>query len=67
MAPVWGQRVEHNGGGMTDKQLAKIEKNMLAVGTPADISMAKMLIAELRRLQANAIAACCICRPVRVG
>ncbi len=52
---------------MTDKHLAQIEKNMLSVGTPADISMAKLLIGELRRLQANAIAACCICRPVRVG
>ena len=52
---------------MTDKQLDQIAKNMMSVGTPADISMAKLLIGELRRLQANAIAACCICRPVRVG
>ena len=52
---------------MTDRQLAQIEKNMLTVGTPADISMAKLLIGELRRLQANAIAACCAIRPVRVG
>ena len=52
---------------MTDKQLKQIERNMLSVGTPADISLAKSLIAELRRLQATVLAACCICRPVRVG
>jgi len=52
---------------MTDAQMAQVERNIVSLETPADIRLAKMLISELRHLQATVLAACCIVRHVRVG